>query len=276
MSDFSATGPGWEIALNLWDMVEQDFGTYLSSERKRAGHTLRRLAAKANTSSSTLSRWERGHFTPARDDIIKLDKALDLNGALMHRWEVLTSPTALLPWMQDAGKLEESASLIEYVSPVLVPGLLQSPAYASMVFREGQPLTPPSEIERLVAVRCARHQQLRVRNAPEISSVFPVTALTCVTEEVRREEAEHLCSLLDTGGLSIHLVPEGSVLVGITSPLLMVRLLSGGKAASADHLTGNVVYGETDNFDRLSELVKRAFAQALPSKQSRKVIEELL
>lgn len=58
--------------------------------------------------------------------------------------------------------------------------------------------------------------------------------------------------------------------------MLMVRLLSGGKAASADHLTGNVVYGETDNFDRLSELVKRAFAQALPSKQSRKVIEELL
>jgi hypothetical protein len=207
---------------------------------------------------------------------VKLDWALDLRGALVRRWEIFTSPSTLLPWMRDAGKLEESASLIEYISPLLVPGLLQSPGYAEIVFREGQPLSPPEVIQRLVALRCARYEQLRARNNPVVAAVFPVTALTCVPDAVREEQVKHVLSRIESERLTVHLVPEGSALIGITSPMLMVRLVEGGKAASADHLTGNVVYGETDDFDRLSELVKRAFALALPAQQSRKVLEELL
>ena len=256
-------------------MVEQNFGSYLTSERKRAGYTLRKLANKARSSASTLSRWENNHNVPARDDVAKLDKALDLRGVLVKRWEGFTSPSTLLPWMQDAGKLEEAASLIEYVSPVLVPGLLQSPGYAQIVFQEGQPLSSPTGVQRLVSLRCGRYEQLRVRNEPAISAVFPVSALSCVPAAVRFEQVEHLLSLIENGRVSVHLVPEGSALIGITSPMLMVRLEEGGKAASADHLTGNVVYGESDDFDRLSELVKRAFAIALPTPQSRKMLEEL-
>ncbi|APC35233.1 MULTISPECIES: helix-turn-helix transcriptional regulator [Nocardiopsis] len=257
-------------------MVDHSFGSYLSGERKRAGYTLRKLATHAKVSSSTLSRWENDHYVPARDDVAKLDKALEMRGALVRKWEGFTAPSALLPWMQDAGMLEEAASLIEYVSPVLVPGLLQSPGYAEIVFREGQPLSSATDIRRLVALRCSRHEVLRVRNDPGVSAVFPVYALECVTDAVRTEQAQHLLSLIDGGRVSVHLVPEGSALIGITSPMLMVRLRGGGKAASADHLTGNVVYGETDDFERLSELVKRAFALALPAQQSRKVLEELL
>ncbi|MBR8744043.1 helix-turn-helix transcriptional regulator [Nocardiopsis sp. MG754419] len=253
-------------------MVEQTFGPYLTKERKRAGYTLRRLAHEAGSSSSTLSRWENDHFVPARDDAVKLDKALKLRGALFRKWEKLTSESTLLPWMQNAGNLEEAASLIEYVSPVLVPGLLQSPSYAEIVFREGQPLSQAAEIRRLVSVRCGRYEHLRTRNDPRVSAVFPVSALLCVPQSVRIEQVDHLLSM---DRVSLHLVPEGSALIGITSPMLLVRLLEGGKAASADHLTGNVVYGETDGFDRLTELVKRALAMALPTPQSRKVLEEL-
>lgn len=254
-------------------MVEQSFGPYLAKERKRVGYTLRRLAKEAGTSSSTLSRWENDHFVPARDDAWELDKALGLGGALVRKWEAFTSESTLLPWMQNAGNLEDAASLIEYVSPVLVPGLLQCTSYAEIVFREGQPLSPTPEIQRLVAVRCARYEQLRVRNDPSVSAVFPVSSLMCVPKAVRAEQVAHLLSL---DAVSLHLVPEGSALIGITSPMLLVRLLEGGKAASADHLTGNVIYGETDGFDRLLELVKRAFAMALPTPQSRIALEELL
>lgn len=257
---------------NVWSMAEHTFGSYLAKERKRAGHTIRRLAKKAGKSSSTISRWENDQFVPARDDALGLDKALELRGALFRKWEGFTAESTLLPWMQDAGKLEEAASLIEYVSPVLVPGLLQSPSYAEIVFREGQPLLPAYEVQRLAALRCARYEQLRAQNDPWVSAVFPVSALLCVPEAVRAEQVSHLLSLEK---VSLHLVPEGSALIGVITPMLMVRLLEGGKAASADHLTGNVVYGETDDFDRLTELVKRAFAIALPEPQSRKLLEEL-
>lgn len=259
----------------IWDMVQSPFPAQITKWRELRGLTQRQLAARIGTSSSSLCRWESGENTPKRDHVEKLDELLQASGRLLKVWETQTSGSSLPPWMQDLWRLKEEAVHIEFLSPVLVPGLLQSPGYARIVFEHGQPLAGPAEIADLVSMRCARYDRLRERNDPEIVAVFPHSALTCVPDEVRREQAAHLVSLGRRGRVRLHLVPEGSALIGITSPLLLCRLVDGSRAASSDHVSGNVLYDETIGFDRLAELVKRALGSALPLEQSMEVLERL-
>jgi len=251
------------------------FPPALRKSREVAGMTQRQLADRIGMSSSALCRWEKGESSPRRDHVELLEKALGVRGDLLRAWSSQTSGTTLPPWMQDAARLEEEATVIEYISPVLVPGMLQCQQYAELVFRYGQPLETPAEISRLAAARSSRYEHLRQHRDPWVTAVFPVQALTAVPEQVRRAQSAHLAALVGAGRVSIHLVPEGTVLVGITSPILMVRLADGGRAGSSDHISGNVLLDDQVDWARLDELSKRAFGLALPADQSLTLLGDL-
>ncbi len=256
-------------------MVGLGFAERLKELRDVAGWTLRDLAGELQVTASTLSRWEREQTTPKRDDVEKLDKALGAHGRLLRLWTSQTSGSSLPPWMQDAAKLMAEAVSIECFSPVLVPGMLQCPEYAELVFRYGQPLEQPDEVRRLAQVRGARYEQLQRGRDPLVSAVVPSTALTQVPEPVRKAQAEHLRKIVDSGRVTMCLVPEDALLVGITSPLVLVRLADGGRAGTTDHVSGNVLLDESTDWARLDEVTKHAYAVALPPHQSRNILGEL-
>src|SRR5699024_3704520 len=56
----------------------------------------------------------------------------------------------------------------------------------------------------------------------------------------------------------------------------MFHLRDGGKAAASDHVDGVRNYEDRKRYARLEGLIKQALGSALPTKQSRKVMEELL
>ncbi|QUX31497.1 helix-turn-helix transcriptional regulator [Nocardiopsis akebiae] len=255
-------------------MVQHDFGAYLSEERNNSGYTLRKLAALVNLSPSTISRWENNHVVPLRSEVDKVDKALELQGRLVSVWE-FAKAEGLPQWMHSVSRLEEAAEAIDLISPLLVPGLLQSPSYARLVFEESLMGREPGDLERLVELRCGRYEQLRKLNNPRTIAVFPVTAVTCVPDRVRKEQASHLLSIAEMGRMRFHLVPEDSILLGVTSMLLLFHLRDGGKAAVSDHVDGATLYEDTKVYDRLHGLVKQALGSALPATQSRKLLEEL-
>ena len=251
------------------------FPSALKRLREVSGLSLNQLADRARVSTSALSRWERGEATPKRDNAEMLDKSLDAKGDLLKTWTSQTSGSTLPLWMQDAARLEEEAVSIEYISPVLVPGLLQSPQYAEVVFRHGQPLAPQTEIARLAEARTGRYGHLKRSRSPWVSAVFPASALTGFPRNVRVSQAKHLLKLIADDDVTVHVVPEGTVLIGITSPVVMVRLPGGGRAGSSDHISGNVVLDDHVAWDRLDELAKRAFGLGLPTQQSYALLEEL-
>ncbi|MBE2999537.1 helix-turn-helix transcriptional regulator [Nocardiopsis sp. HNM0947] len=255
-------------------MQEQEFGQFLAKERKRSGRTLRKLASLAGYSASTLSRWENSHSMPARTDVQKLDDSLNLNGRLTRRWEALTSPPELPPWMLDAGRLEEAASQVTYISPSLVPGLLQSPSYSTLIFQEGQPSWTQEEISRVAGLRCKRYELLRERNSPQITAVFPAVGVSMVPPRVRNEQSAHLLHLMGEG-VRVHLIAPPRLLMGVTSPLLLARLRDGHRAASSDHQNGNVVFGASCGLERLFHIERLALADALPLEESQRLLKEM-
>lgn len=251
------------------------FPTQLTKARELAGLTQRQLANRAGTSSASVSRWEAGGITPKRDNVQLLDDATGARGQLLKAWSDDREGLGLPAYMRDLGRLEELARLIELISPLLIPGLLQCESYARRVFEESLMGEVAGDLDRLVALRCGRLAQLRKTSNPRIVAVFPETALTFVPEAVRRDQVAHLLDVIDSGRVRVLLVPHGSLLLGVTSMLLVFHMMNGETAVSSDHVDGNVIYEESAGYTRLQGLVKQALSDALPAEQSRKVLEKL-
>jgi hypothetical protein len=168
----------------------------------------------------------------------------------------------LPPFLRDGNHLEGAAVRIDLVSLVSVPGLLWCPAYGELVYRAGRRVQDPV---RLAQVRSERLGQL----AAEVSAVFPVTALTWAPETVRIDQVNHLLALPDR--VRIHLIPEGTLFLGVPGPFSLFRLGGGKEVALSDHLEGDAVYGD-GALPRVRELLRDAYALALPPMAS---IEQL-
>ncbi|WP_098023492.1 Scr1 family TA system antitoxin-like transcriptional regulator [Streptomyces sp. st115] len=64
-------------------------------------------------------------------------------------------------------ELEAKAARIQAYGATLVPGLLQTPAYARAVFRRSNPSATSEKIASLAADRMSRQEVLRSDNPPD-------------------------------------------------------------------------------------------------------------
>jgi transcriptional regulator with XRE-family HTH domain len=58
--------------------IGQDFASQLRARRREEGMSLRELAEASGVSFSTISRIERGHFTPTYDNAVRLARTLGM------------------------------------------------------------------------------------------------------------------------------------------------------------------------------------------------------
>ncbi|GAB2516184.1 Scr1 family TA system antitoxin-like transcriptional regulator [Nocardiopsis aegyptia] len=252
-------------------MADPPFNELLKRFRELQGLTQQQLAARVRASPASVSRWANGHGIPHKPTAELLDEHLNAGGRLMSAWRMVANGTTLPEWARGLADIEIVARFLEFLSPVLVPGYLQSPSYARQVFRAGQPLLPEKDIANLVKLRCERLEQL---HSLSVSAVFPVLGIRAFGRGIQQEQAAHLLSWIATGRVTVLLVPEGSVLAGITSPLLVFTLQDGTMAASSDHVSGNFIHDD-ESHPRLTALVKGALSSALPVRESRRILEGL-
>ncbi|WP_397221526.1 Scr1 family TA system antitoxin-like transcriptional regulator [Nocardiopsis lambiniae] len=220
--------------------------------------TQKSLSARSRVSQASLSRYLSGKTRPSRPAVDALDTALGTDGLLLEAWKSSVNEE-LPPFLRDVDYLEREAVRIDLVSPVVVPGLLWSPSYAEAVYRAGRKVV---DVERLARMRSNKLGQI----SATVSVVFPVTALTCVAEPIRTEQVQHLLNLPER--VAVHLLPEGTLLMGIPGPMMLFRMRDGREIAASDHLEANAVYGD-GVLPRIRELLRDAYALALPSSISR-------
>nr|WP_141924783.1 helix-turn-helix transcriptional regulator [Haloactinospora alba] len=252
-------------------MIPSLFAESLMRFRELAGFTQLQLASRSGTAHSSVNRWENGGSLPKRDNAERMDAALGANGELVAAWRRSTTGTGLPAWARDLDAIERGALQLSIATPSLVPGYLQCEEYARAVFRAGLPLASPDEIDRLVELRCGRLAEL---GELQVTAVFPVSAVSGVSESIRRAQVEYLLKWADTERVSVHLVPEGTALMVPTSPLMVFTLRSGERAVVSDHADGNVVH-ESDTHDRITSWFTSALAASLPVTHSLEVLGKL-
>ncbi|MGG2465673.1 helix-turn-helix domain-containing protein [Streptomyces sp. RGM 3693] len=150
------------------------FGAVYQGFRENAGFTQEALAPVVRYSAHYIGSVEQGRRLPSKKFIDRSEEALGANGVLRKAAKRLSRQPGLARWFREWAELEKTAISLYTYECRLVPGLLQTEAYARTLFENRLPLLSEEEVEIQVAARLERQRLLRDR---------PNTAFSFVIDE---------------------------------------------------------------------------------------------
>lgn len=205
------------------------FGQELAFWRKKRDLTQDQLAKEVNWSVHSIRSIEQGLRAPREDLCRRLDAVLDLDGVLGRAGEQARSD--LTPW-GSYREFEQQADVIREYNNHVVPGLLQTEAYARAVI---EAVASGEVAETTLADRMARQERLHGKNPPHVHVIIDESVLDRPIggPEVFREQLERL---LDPGPtVTVRILPHSEEAhPGLRGPIIMVDLPEGDQLALAD------------------------------------------
>ncbi|GHF46385.1 transcriptional regulator [Streptomyces mashuensis] len=144
-----------------WDF----FGSELKLRREKFRLSQDELGRRVFCSGSYIGQFEAGRRKPQKDVAQRIDTELETDGFFVRVCEELIDSTGAQHYFAEAAYLESIATEIHTYTPMFVPGLFQTAAYAFAVFRGAFPLAEKSEVEAWVTGRLER--QYLVEQAPK-------------------------------------------------------------------------------------------------------------
>ncbi|MFG2830632.1 helix-turn-helix domain-containing protein [Streptomyces sp. NPDC048434] len=148
------------------------FGAVVKVFRERAGLTQEGLAPLVRFSPQTVASIEQGRRLPPPEFIERAEEALDAFGVLRAAGRNLARRPGLAAWFRQWAELEERATSLCTYECRVVPGLLQTKAYARAVTLSVPPPPEEEQVEERVSARLARQELLH--RSPPIAFSFIV------------------------------------------------------------------------------------------------------
>lgn len=185
------------------------FGEVVKNFRKRAGLTQEQLAPLVGYSPETIASIEQGRRLPPPDFAELADEILDAFGVILGAAKHLTRRKGLASWFRQWAQLELGALSLYTYECRLIPGLLQTPAYARTLFTDQLPPLADEQIEAQLAARLERQELLR--NRPNTAFSFILEEHLFLRdlggEEVTRELIDHILDLSELRNVEIQIMP---------------------------------------------------------------------
>ncbi|MEU1438699.1 helix-turn-helix transcriptional regulator [Streptomyces sp. NPDC005786] len=259
-------------------------GKQIKILRERAGMSQRELGLAAHCGEDLVSAVERGVRTPQPDFLERVDHVLGGGGVLAAaadevREALARTRTRHPDWFRDYARVEAEAVALHEYSAQVVPGLLQTEAYARAIFTQRRPLLNEETIEKRVTDRLARQQIFERWPPPTFSYVLEETALRRPIGG-RAVHADQMRQLLRVGRLrtvEIQVMPtdrEEHPAIDGTFTLITPR---GRSQAAYTELYGNPrLVTEAEAVRVFSERYGIIRAQALTPRESLTLIEKML
>ncbi|MFE9368653.1 helix-turn-helix domain-containing protein [Streptomyces sp. NPDC006711] len=149
--------------------VPEFYGKELRYQRERAGLTLEGLVEGSFYGVSYLSEIERGQRKMPRDLARHVDQVLGTNGFFERCCEDVRKARqgAHAAYFAPVAESEARALVIEEWANALVPGLLQTEAYARAVIHATHPLAPAADVDAKVQARLRRAEVFGAPRRPE-------------------------------------------------------------------------------------------------------------
>lgn len=205
------------------------FGAFVQALREHAGLSREEFGALVGYSKHTVASVEQGRRMPDRDFVERAEPVLGGTGALRRAAPHLSRQAGLASWFRQWARLEATAiSLYTYECRV-VPGLLQTEAYARAVSLNVPPLPDPEELEQRIAARLARQELLSVTRKPPTAFSFIVEQAVLERwtggEEVTRELLDHLVGLLERNwNVELQVMPtRRPTHAGLDGPIMLAE-----------------------------------------------------
>ncbi|WBB98395.1 MULTISPECIES: helix-turn-helix transcriptional regulator [unclassified Solwaraspora] len=245
----------------------------LRRRRELAGLTQEQWGAALHWSAQHVSAVERGARPIRLDYLATIDRVFNCDYSTL--WELLLrterAPVWLRPWLEH----EREAIMLRWYEPLLVPGLLQTEAYARVVLTHAG--VAIDDVDTTVGDRLGRQEILHRAERPcRFVGVIDEAVLTRAVggPAVMREQVLALIAACDRPNVSIQVVPAGvGAYPGLNGPFILASL-DGRAAGFVDGpLEGQTIELEAD-LTRLEHAWESLREYALPSEQSVALMQE--
>ncbi|MEU6648300.1 helix-turn-helix transcriptional regulator [Streptomyces sp. NPDC046900] len=202
------------------------FGAVHKAFRRRAGLTQEEYAPLVRYQPSTVASIEQGRRFPPRVFVERAEQVLDAFGALKGAYKHVGREKGLASWFRQWAELEEQAISLYTFESRLVPGLLQTEAYARRLFSERLPLLTDSQIEAMVTARLERQSLLAERPGTAFSFIVEEYVFERRTGgvEVTRELIDHVLESTELRNVELQLMPmDRDVHAGLNGPVQLLE-----------------------------------------------------
>lgn len=143
------------------------FGAELKRRREDAGLTQVELGARVFVSGAYIGQFEQAIRKPQLDIAQRIDEVLQTDGIFERLCRKLIDDRRYAHYFTEVAELEGLATRICEFAPTLVPGLLQTAAYARAVTVATNPFVTDEYVEEKVTARLERARILKDATRPE-------------------------------------------------------------------------------------------------------------
>ncbi|MDG4829084.1 helix-turn-helix transcriptional regulator [Solwaraspora sp. WMMD1047] len=252
-----------------------EFRHTLRRERMARGMSQDALGAEVHISGSQIGHYESGRSIPP-DDVAAAFDAFFGTGDKLRQQTKQARGEAIAPWLRPWKENEERSTLLRTFQTNLVPGLLQTEAYARMVLDNG--LRTEAHVAELTRDRMARQAATLGRSNPvAISAIMCEPVLRTGDPTIMKEQLEHLVDIGHRQNVRIWVIPTSAgVHAGHAGPFVLATLTNGDRIGYLDdQLEGKIVssVGKVTALERVWESVVDL---ALPGRLSRDLILKVI
>ena len=260
--------------------------TELRELRKNAGLTCADVAKALGTSVTKISRMETGDRGLYVDDVAALlglyhvpakhrEQLLDLvrNGGEPNWWQL--KPADLPSEWRDLMSLESDAKSLANFEPLLVPGLLQTPEYATALLSGTNEELSEGEINALVATRMGRQILLTKRNAPTLHAILDEIVLRrpIGASGVMQRQLQHLMACAQRPNITIQVVPFlAGATPGLDGPIVIIDLADGRSVVHFEARRAGAFLSEEPHVRASKLAMRRLRALAMAPDESLRLI----
>jgi transcriptional regulator with XRE-family HTH domain len=254
------------------------FGAVVQALREHAGLSRQEFGDRVRFSKHTVASIEQGRRMPDPGFVERAEVVLGNTGALGAGSQHLTRQAGLAAWFRKWAALEKTAITLYTYECRLIPGLLQTEAYARTLFTNQLPPQDDEQIEALWIERAKRQQLLRER---------PNTAFAFILEEhlfrrrtggveVTRELIDHLLEIADLRNVEIQIMPtEQETHAGLDGPMRLLETPENKWFAYCEGQESGQLIADRKVVSMLQMRYARMRSQALTLKDSMSLLQRM-
>jgi transcriptional regulator with XRE-family HTH domain len=254
----------------------ETFAAELRAQREAAGLTQEQLATLMGYSPSVIAKLETCRTAPSPQHAAHADEALKAPGTFRRLRQGMING-AYEAWIRALLEMEERATVLRNWEPLVVPGLLQTEAYAEAILRAARPGDNDGEVEQLVAARMAR-QAIWEREDPPPPMLFAVLGEAVLRQqvgdaEVMRAQLGRLVETVDSPRITVQVMPFATAAhPGLLGPFVVASFENGPDAAYLDNALDGQVTERRKQVGRVALLYDTLRSEALSPGASRDLI----
>lgn len=262
--------------------TESERGAYMNElrnliRRKRTerGLSQEQLGAMVNVSASSIGSYENGRLIPVPETAAILDRVFETGDRIQWLCNEARGQSLaghLRPWAEN----ERQATVLRTFELAVVPGLLQTEAYARHLLTA---VGLVANIEVELGARMTRQEVVtRAETPARFIAVIDESVLhrQVGSRKVMAEQIRALIEACDRPNVSVHVVPaSANAYVGLTGPFALTTVHARVLGYLDSYLGGRIV-DDPEDIQVLEAAWEGVRSYALPVEDSREVLNKAL